>query len=194
MITRYLPPSVTKRGVIPSAALLVWMMLAGLVLAGRDYYDLLGIPRDAPDSVIKKAYRQMARRYHPDKHPGDTKMEQKFKDISQAYEVLSDREKRQMYDQFGEDGLRSNGGQGGHGGGGGGFGNFGFHGGRGGPHGFRMEFDESMFHEMFNGFGGGNGGGGGHNFRQQRQQRRRVCFENKVCENGSCFMVKECKS
>lgn len=170
------------------------LSLLSLCLAGRDYYDLLGVPRDAPTSVIKKSYRRLAKLYHPDKHPGDDKMEAKFKDISKAYEVLANQERRQTYDQFGEEGLQ----QGGSGGGG-------FHGGNfgGGGDGFRMEFDASMFEDMFGGGGGGGGfggggfGGGGFNHgrrKQKRETRRKICSENKVCENGRCFMVKECKS
>lgn len=172
--------------------------LVGPVVAGRDYYDLLGVPRDAPDSIIKKAYRQMARRYHPDKHPGDKRMEDKFKDISKAYEVLSDKNKRAVYDQYGEDGLRQE--EQGGGGGPGGFHRGGFHfgGGGGGGHGFQMEFDESFFQDMFSGGGGGFGFGGrqgrGGRGHQQHEQRRKICFENKVCENGRCYMEKECKS
>ncbi len=71
----------------------------------RDYYEVLGIPRDAPESDIKKAYRKLALKYHPDKNPGDKKAEQKFKELAEAYEVLSNAEKRQRYDQFGHEGL-----------------------------------------------------------------------------------------
>lgn len=158
------------------------------VHGGRDYYDLLGVPRDADASIIKKSYRRLAKVYHPDKNRGDKKVEQKFKDISKAYEVLVDPEKREVYDRYGEEGLKQNGGNGGGPGGPGG-GNFfhNFHHG-GGGNGFRMEFDNTMFEEMF-----GGGGFGGHG-RRHEQPRRKVCFENKVCEDGRCFLVKECKS
>lgn len=161
------------------------------VFAKRDYYDLLGVPRDATDSIIKKAYRQAAKRYHPDKHPGDKKMEQKFKDMSTAYEVLSDKDKRAVYDQYGEEGLKQNAGGGGHPGGG-----FHHNFGGGGGGGFQFEFDPGMFDDMFGGGfgGGGRRGGGRRQQQQQQQQRRRVCLENKVCENNRCFMEKECKS
>ncbi len=66
----------------------------------RDYYDLLGITRDASNEEIKKVYRQLARRYHPDVNPGNKEAEEKFKDIGEAYEVLSDQVKRAQYDQF----------------------------------------------------------------------------------------------
>ena len=67
----------------------------------QDYYDLLGVPRKAPVKEIRAAYRKLARKYHPDLNPGDKSAEEKFKQIQEAYEVLSDTKKRQMYDQFG---------------------------------------------------------------------------------------------
>ena len=79
----------------------------------KDYYELLGVGRASSADEIKKAYRKLAMKYHPDRNPGDAEAEQKFKDISEAYEVLSDANKRQQYDQFGHDGLRSTFGPGG---------------------------------------------------------------------------------
>ena len=67
----------------------------------RDYYQTLGVPRDASEKELKKRYRKLAQQYHPDKNPGDKASEEKFKDINEAYEVLSDAEKRRKYDQFG---------------------------------------------------------------------------------------------
>src|ERR1700722_13437 len=81
-----------------------------------DYYNTLGIPKGATAEEIKKAYRKNALKYHPDKNPGDAAAEKKFKEISEAYEVLSDDKKRQIYDQYGADALK--GGPGGMGGGG----------------------------------------------------------------------------
>jgi molecular chaperone DnaJ len=75
-------------------------------MAKRDYYDVLGVGKNASNDEIKRAYRRMAMKYHPDKNPDDKKAETKFKECAEAYEVLSDPEKRQRYDQFGHDGLR----------------------------------------------------------------------------------------
>jgi len=76
----------------------------------RDYYEVLGVPRNASDAEIKKAYRRLALKYHPDKNPGDKEAERRFKELAEAYEVLSDAEKRRKYDLYGHDGLRSMGG------------------------------------------------------------------------------------
>ena len=67
----------------------------------RDYYEVLGVSRDADDAAIKKAYRALAKKYHPDMNPGDQEAEKKFKEASEAYAVLSDADKRRQYDQFG---------------------------------------------------------------------------------------------
>ncbi len=75
-------------------------------MAKRDYYEVLGVSRSATSDEIKKAYRQMALKYHPDRNPGNKEAEEKFKEAAEAYEILSDPEKRQRYDQFGHDGLR----------------------------------------------------------------------------------------
>lgn len=83
----------------------------------RDYYDILGVSRNPQPEEIKKAYRKLAVQFHPDKNPGDKKAEEKFKEATEAYEVLSDPKKRQVYDQFGHAGFQ----QGGPGGPGGGF-------------------------------------------------------------------------
>src|SRR2546422_7921581 len=70
-------------------------------MAGRDYYEVLGVPRGAADTDIKRAYRKLAMQYHPDRNAGDKSAEQKFKDISEAYDVLKDDQKRAAYDRFG---------------------------------------------------------------------------------------------
>ena len=75
-------------------------------MAKRDYYEILGVKKGASDDDIKRAYRRLAMKYHPDKNPGDKEAENKFKECAEAYEVLSDSEKRQRYDQLGHEGLR----------------------------------------------------------------------------------------
>lgn len=79
----------------------------------RDYYEVLGVSKNASDDEIKKAYRKLAIKYHPDKNPGDKEAEAKFKEISEAHEVLSDKQKRARYDQFGHAGVGGNAGFGG---------------------------------------------------------------------------------
>ena len=83
--------------------------------AKQDYYELLGVPRKAPLKEIRQAYRKLARKYHPDLNPGDKSSEEKFKKVQEAYDVLSDTKKRQMYDQFGFDADRVQQGAGGGG-------------------------------------------------------------------------------
>ena len=90
----------------------------------RDYYSVLGVDRDVNDDDLKKAYRKAAKKYHPDLHPGDKEAEKNFKEVNEAYEVLSDKEKRARYDQFGHAGVDPNFNPG-AGGFGGGFGDFG---------------------------------------------------------------------
>ncbi len=108
----------------------------------RDYYEALGVDRSADEAAIKKAYRTLAKKYHPDINPGDAEAERKFKEVNEAYAVLSDPEKKAKYDQFGHAAFEA-------GGAGGGFGGFGGFGG--------MDFDISDIFSSF--FGGGMGGG-----------------------------------
>ena len=89
----------------------------------RDYYEVLGVQKGAGQDEIKKAYHKLAKQYHPDLHPGDKEAEQKFKEVNEAYEVLSDEQKRAKYDRFGHAGVDPNYGAGGPGGAGG-FGGF----------------------------------------------------------------------
>ncbi len=117
----------------------------------RDYYEVLGVSKNASEDEIKKAYRKIAIKYHPDRNPDNKEAEEKFKEAAEAYDVLHDPQKRQQYDQFGFEGLNGMGG---------GFGGFG-----GG--GFSMDDIFSMFgdvfggHSGFGGFGGFGGGGRG---------------------------------
>ena len=119
-------------------------------MAKRDYYEVLGISKGASADEIKKAYRKMAIKFHPDKNPGNQEAEEKFKEAAEAYEVLSDDNKKARYDQYGHAGMSGNGGFGG----GGGFG------------GMNMEDIFSQFGDVFGGHFGGGGFGGG-----QRQQQ-----------------------
>ena len=114
-------------------------------MSKRDYYDILGLSKGASEGEIKKAYRKMAIKFHPDKNPDDTSAESKFKEAAEAYEVLGDAQKRQQYDQFGHAGM----GQQGFGGGG-------------------MNMDD-IFSQFGDIFGGGGGFGGG----RSRGPRRR---------------------
>ena len=74
-------------------------------MAKKDYYEVLGVSKNASDDEIKKAYRKLAVKYHPDKNPGDKEAEAKFKEINEAHDVLSDKQKRARYDQFGHAGV-----------------------------------------------------------------------------------------
>lgn len=134
----------------------------------RDYYEVLGVNKSATDAEIKKAYRKLAKKYHPDMNKDNPKAEELFKEVTEAYEVLSDKEKRKLYDQFGHAAFDEGAGQGGaygaggqgFGSGAGGFGGFGGQGFRGGFSG-----GGGFGNSGFGGFGSGNfGGGGGGNF------------------------------
>ena len=124
----------------------------------RDYYEVLGVAKTATPEELKKAYRKLAIKYHPDKNPGDKEAEEKFKEAAEAYDVLSDPEKRQKYDQFGHN-------MGPQGFPGGGF---------GGGHGFTMEDIFSQFGDIFGGHGGFDMGGFGSaaGGRPRKRQRR----------------------
>ena len=90
-------------------------------MAKRDFYDILGVNRDASDEEIKKAYRKLAMKHHPDRNPDNAKSEEHFKEAKEAYEILSDGQKRAAYDQYGHAGVDPQAGMGGFGGGAGGF-------------------------------------------------------------------------
>ena len=121
----------------------------------KDYYESLGLKKDASEAEIKKAFRQQAKKFHPDVNPGNTRAEARFKEINEAYEVLSDSDKKARYDQFGHAGVDPNFGGGAGGPFGGGFGGFG-----------GMDFDLSdIFGSIF-------GGGGGSTSRSRNAPRR----------------------
>jgi molecular chaperone DnaJ len=111
-------------------------------MAKRDYYEVLGVGRDATEEDLKRAYRRLAMKYHPDRNQGDKEAETRFKEINEAYDVLKDPEKRAAYDRYGHDAFAPGGGPGGFGAGG-----------FGGP--FGAGGFEDIFEEMFGRFGGG---------------------------------------
>lgn len=140
----------------------------------RDYYEVLGVQRNASEDDIKKAYRKLARQYHPDRNPGDKQAEAKFKEVQDAYDTLSDKTKRANYDQFGFVGPDGGSGRGGRGGG------QTFHWGGGGPGGFQQVDPgqaADLFRQIFGGEGdlgdifGGMGGAPPRGARGRRQQR-----------------------
>lgn len=127
-------------------------------MAKRDYYEVLGVPKNADESAIKQAYRKLAMQYHPDRNPGDKAAEDKFKEAAEAYEILSNADKRARYDRLGHAGVDGNSG---YGGGGGGFNN--------------AEDIFSAFGDIFGDMGGSPfesffGGGGGGQRRPQGQR------------------------
>ena len=130
-------------------------------MSKRDYYEILGVDKSASKAELKKAYRKKAIQYHPDKNPGDNAAEEKFKEAAEAYEILSNDEKRSRYDQFGHAGVGGAASGGGFGGGG-----------------FDMEDIFSHFGDIFGGhFGGGFSGGfggGGHRQRVNKGSNLRV--------------------
>lgn len=129
-------------------------------MAKRDYYEILGVEKSADEKALKKAYRKLAIKYHPDKNPGNKEAEEKFKEAAEAYEILSNAEKRERYDRFGHQGVDGSGG---------GFGGGGFGGG--------MNMDDifSQFGDIFGGgFSSGGFGGGGRRARQVKGSNLRI--------------------
>ena len=140
-------------------------------MAKRDFYDILEIQKGANADEVKKAYRKMAIKYHPDKNPGDKAAEEKFKEAAEAYEILSNPEKKQRYDQYGHAGVGNNGGFGG--GGGQGFG------------GMNMDDIFSQFGDVFGGhFGGGGGRRGGRRVNRGSNLRVKVKMDLSEIANG----------
>lgn len=142
--------------------------------AKKDFYSVLGITRSASPEEMKKAYRKLAMKFHPDKNPGDKKAEESFKEITEAYEVLSDPKKKQMYDQFGFAGAQGFAGAGAGGTGAGGFGGGPFGGfGGGGPFGSNGDPSESfqdIFGDIFGDvFSGGRGQAGARGRRREQK-------------------------
>ena len=147
----------------------------------RDYYEVLGVDRNADDATLKKAYRVLAKKYHPDMNPGDAEAEKKFKEASEAYAVLSDAEKRRQYDQFGHAAF-----EGGGAGGAGGFGGF-----------SSADFGD-IFGDIFGDFfgGGGRRSGRANNGPMKGANVRkgvRITFEEAVfgCEKELDVILKE---
>ncbi|GFS33499.1 DNAJ heat shock family protein [Actinidia rufa] len=97
--------------------LLCFLLYAVISISGKSYYDILQVQKGSSDEQIKRAYRKLALKYHPDKNQGNEEANKKFAEISNAYEVLSDSEKRSIYDRYGEEGLKQHAGSGGSGGG-----------------------------------------------------------------------------
>ncbi len=148
-------------------------------MAKRDYYEVLGVSKNANADEIKKAYRKAAIQYHPDKNPGNKDAEEKFKEAAEAYDVLSNPDKRARYDQFGHEGM--SGAAGGGGAYGGGFG------------GFSMEDIFSQFGDIFGGhFGGGYSGGsrGGQRVNRGSDLRVKVKLTLKEIANGTTKKLK----
>ncbi|MBO5409568.1 MAG: molecular chaperone DnaJ [Clostridia bacterium] len=139
----------------------------------RDYYEVLGVSKSATEAELKKAYRQVAKKYHPDLNPDNKEAEAKFKEANEAYEILSDPQKRQQYDQFGHAAFEN----GGAGAGYGAYGDFG---------GFSDIFD-SFFGGGFSGFGGG----GGRNRRNGPQKGRDLQKSVTITFMEACFGVKK---
>jgi len=126
----------------------------------RDYYEVLGLSKSAGDDEIKKAYRKLAKQYHPDMHPGDKEAEEKFKEVNEAYAVLSDPDKKSKYDQFGHAAFDPS-----MGGGGAGFGDFG-----------GFDFGD-IFSSFFGGGGGGSARRNGPTRGEDLQYRLTITFE-----------------
>jgi DnaJ-class molecular chaperone len=163
---------------------LVFITTITLVNAKRNYYKVLGVEKNASEREIKRAYHQLARKYHPDKNGGDKKAELKFREIAEAYEVLSDPQKRETYDLYGEEGLQY-----------------------GANSDFQAQGSNSRFSEQsFQGFPFGDffmndffaSGRKGNSYKTFKNSKRsnnfrgQNCRTTKVCVNGKCQITTEC--
>ncbi|MEN0058566.1 MAG: DnaJ C-terminal domain-containing protein [Bdellovibrio sp.] len=164
-------------------------------MAKKDFYSILGVSRSSSAEEIKKAYRKLAMQFHPDKNPGDKKAEERFKEISEAYDTLSDQKKREIYDQYGHAGSQQGFGGGGPFGGAGGFGGFG--GARpGGGGGAGADPFQDIFSDVFGDIFGARGGAAGPRGRKQNSKGTdlrytlNVSFEESAvgCEKVISFM------
>ena len=135
----------------------------------RDYYEVLGVERSASDAELKKAYRNLAKKYHPDVNPGDKTAEAKFKEVNEAYEVLSDSQKRGRYDQFGHAGTDPNG--------------------FGGAGGFSSDFDFGGIGDIFETFFGGSGFGGRSKTRRGPQKGADIKYSMDISFEEAAFGI-----
>lgn len=136
----------------------------------QDYYQILGVPKDADEKTLKSAYRKLALQYHPDRNPGDKEAETKFKECSEAYEVLSNSEKRQIYDRYGHDGLRGAAGGGGFSG---------------------AEEIFSHFGDIFGDLFGGGGFGGQRSQRPRARRGNDLRYDLKLTFKEAAFGIKK---
>src|SRR5262245_25169065 len=134
----------------------------------RDYYEVLGLGRDASAEDLRKAYKREALKHHPDRNPGDASAEAKFKEVNEAYQILSDEQKRHVYDQFGHAGLEG--------------GQPGFDGGIGDV----FSHMQDLFQEMFSGGIGGFGGGGG----SRRSRGQDLSIQHRLSLREAAFGTK----
>lgn len=136
----------------------------------KDYYEVLGVEKNASDADLKKAYRNLAKKYHPDVNPGDKSAEAKFKEVNEAYEILSDSQKRSRYDQFGHAGTDPNG--------------FG-----GGAGGFSSDFDFGGIGDIFETFFGGSGFGGRSRTRNGPQKGADIKYSMEISFEEAAFGI-----
>ncbi len=147
-------------------------------MAKQDFYELLGVPKTASAEDIKKAYRKLAMQYHPDRNPGEKAAEQKFKDISEAYDILKDDQKRAAYDRFGHAAFENGAGRGGAGG--------------SGDFGFAAGFAD-IFDEMFGEFMGGRRSPGANNRGNDLRYNLEIALEEAFKGTQTSVRVPTCR-